>query len=215
VLAGPLSGGVRYHLLSTTSLCQLQDVLGLSPWEVHRVKSTNPGLTLRRYFSGLTEFVFEAQLGVADPPLVDYVSDMLFRFTRLDTIYRVRDLTGRPATEVAEMLEEAQQRVGEARRTVHRHIGDFTLFWAGVYPEALRRLQNSQKKDHFVDYCSQGKRAYFIASTIDTDQEEDAPAEILQRLSEQFEMCAYGLREVRREWERRDDEDMPRPLLIN
>jgi hypothetical protein len=27
----------------------------------------------------------------------------------------------------------------------------------------------------------------------------------LQRMSEQFEMCAYGLREIRREWERRDD----------
>jgi hypothetical protein len=171
-------------------------------------------MTLRRYFCGLTEYIFQAQLGVVDPPLVDYVSEILLRFTRLDAIYRVRDVTGRPMTQVADMLEEADARVGSARREVHRHIGDFTLFWAGIYPEALRRLRSAAKKDHFVDYCAHGKRAYFIASTIETD-EEDPPADILERLSQQFEMCAYGLREVRREWERRDDEDLPRPLLIN
>ena len=63
--------------------------------------------------------------------------------------------------------------------------------------------------------CAQGKRAYLIASSIETDDKKDAPADILERLSHQFQMCAYGLREVRREWERRDDEDLPRPLLIN
>jgi hypothetical protein len=183
--------------------------------EAQPVTPTNPGITLRRYFAGLTEFVFQTQLGVVDPPLIDYVGDMLFRFVRVDVLFKVRDLCGRPLTEVAELLEEANVRVGCARRAVHRHIGDFTLFWAGVYPEALKKLCSPPRKDHFVDYCAQGKRAYLIASTIETNEEHEAPCDILARLSRQFEMCAYGLREVRREWERRDDEDMPKPLLIN
>ena len=80
-----------------------------------------------------------------------------------------------------------------------------TLFWTGVYPESLRELRSVEKKDFFVDYCSQGKRAYHIASTIKTDRSEDTPDEVLQQLSDRFEMCAFGLGEVRREWERRDD----------
>jgi hypothetical protein len=171
--------------------------------------------TLQRYFSGLAESIFESQLGVADVALVDYISDLLIRFARIDAVHRVRSLSGRPMMEVAEMLFEANARVGTARRAVHRHIGDFTLFWAGVYPEALREMQSSRKKDHFIDYCTQGKRAYFIASTIDTDEEFDAPAAVLEQLSSQFEMCAYGLREVRREWERRDDEERPKALLLD
>lgn len=184
-----------------------------SPAEVDAVKPANT--TLQRYFAGLAESVFESQLGVADVSLVDYISDMLIRFVRIDAVHRVRNLSGRPMTEVAEMLFEANVRVGSARREVHRHIGDFTLFWAGVYPEALRELQGPAKKDHFIDYCAQGKRAYFIASTIDSDEETDPPAEVLERLSEDFEMCAYGLREVRREWERRDDDDRQRLLLLD
>ena len=86
--------------------------------------STNPTL-LRRYFAGIAENTFQTQLGVADPALTDYISDLLTRFVRSDAIFRVRNLAGRPIREVAEMLFEAQQRVGDAQREVHRHIGDY------------------------------------------------------------------------------------------
>ncbi|HZN34560.1 MAG TPA: hypothetical protein VFB80_12105 [Pirellulaceae bacterium] len=176
------------------------------------MSSFGRGGVLSRFFSGLCEYVFEGQLGVADPPLIDYVSDLMLRFARLDTAQRVRNRSGRPVVEVADMLSEAENRIGLARRDVHRHIGDVTLFWTGVYPESLQKLRSVEKKDYFVDYCSQGKRAYYIASTIQTDREEDTPNEILHRLSEQFELCAYGLGEVRREWERRDDD---RTLMVD
>jgi len=171
--------------------------------------------SLARFFTGLCENVFESRLGVADPPLVDYIGDLMLRFVRYDAVHRVRNLSGRPVVEVVEMVAEAEARVGSARRDVHRHIGDVTLFWTGVYPEALRELRSRERKDFFVDYCRQGKRAYHIASTIETDAPADAPAEVLNRLSEHFEMCAYGLGEIRREWERQDEGDAPRPLLIN
>lgn len=170
--------------------------------------------TLENFFVGLTEFVFHSQLGVADTQMVDYVSELLVRFTRLDNLQKVRQLDGRPATEVVTLVSEAEQRVGTARREVHRHIGDFTLFWSGVYPEALHKMQAGDKKDQFVNYCAQGKRAYRIASSIASD-EPQATSDLLRRMSEQFEMCAYGLREIRREWERRDEDGSGfAPLLI-
>ena len=176
---------------------------------------SQPSTTLRRFFAGLSEYVFQTELGVADAQLVDYVSDLLIRFIRIDTMHRVRTLNGRPVREVTDMLFEANVRIGDARREVHRHIGDFTLFWTGVYPEALREMRGPETKDQFVDYCQQGKRAYHIAATIATEHDIDAPADVLERLSHNFEMCAYGLREIRREWERRDgDEETPRPILI-
>jgi hypothetical protein len=175
----------------------------------------NPSTTLRRFFSGLTEGTFQTRLGVADPDLLDYISDLLVRFVRFDAVCRIRDLTGRPLTEIAEMLYEAEQRVGDAKREVHRHIGDYALFWSGIYPESLRRRRSSPCMDSVIDYCQHGKRAYLIASSIRTDEENErnAPSQVLQRLSHEFELCAYGLREVRREWESRDG-DTP-PFLIN
>ncbi|MFO1095606.1 MAG: hypothetical protein U0992_20225 [Planctomycetaceae bacterium] len=159
------------------------------------------GSELKRLFAALTEQTFAVDLGVADPPLVDYLSDMLVRFVRMDAIFTVRDIIGRRLEQVAEMLCEAEQREGHPQREVHRHIGDFTLYWTGVYPEALRRLRSPEQKDALLDYQTQGKRSYYIASTYD-DDEFRTEAPILRRLSDEFELCSRGLARVRHEWER-------------
>jgi hypothetical protein len=170
--------------------------------------SPNRSNNLYHFFAGLTEYAFQTRVGMADPPLVGYLTDLLTRFVRLDTLISLRSLAGRPLSEVAEMLLEAEARVGDARRQAYRHIGDFTLFWTGVYPEVLDRMQRSQQKDSFIDYCQQGKRSYLIASTI-RSSEQDEESEVLQRLSHDFELCVYGLGEVRREWERREPDAPP------
>jgi hypothetical protein len=160
-------------------------------------KSEHP---LRRFFSGITEHTFMDTLGMGDPRLVDYLSILLSRFIHMDTVTRLSN--GQNLEQVADMLQEAQALPpGATSREVHRHIGDFTLFWTGVYPEALRRLRCVVNKDHFINYCEQGKRSYYIASTFENDPyREEAP--VLRRLSEQFELCAYGLGRVREEWEK-------------
>jgi hypothetical protein len=165
--------------------------------------SSYPDHPLHRLFTGITEQTFMNALGVADPPLTDYLSNLLSRFIHIDSIYRLRNVSGRPLAEVAEMMIEAEAMPaeGRTRREVHRHIGDFTLFWTGVFPESLKKLQSILKKDHFIDYCEQGKRSYYIASTFEDDPyREEAP--VLRRLSMEFELCAFGLTQVRKEWQR-------------
>jgi hypothetical protein len=155
---------------------------------------------LRRFFSGLTEQTFIETLGLGDPRLVDYLSVLLARFVHMDALHQLK--SGRRFDQVADMLFEATQMPqGKTSREFHRHIGDFTLFWTGVYPEVLKRLQSILKKDHFIDYCEQGKRSYYIASTYEDDPyREEAP--VLRSLSDHFELCAYGLSQVRKEWEK-------------
>ena len=171
---------------------------------------------MQRYFAGLAESTFHTQLGIVDPPLVDYVSGLLIRFVRNDTVHGFRSTNGRPMMTIAEMVAEASARLGDAKRELHQHIGDFTLFWAGVYPEALREPSEAAANDQFESYCAHGRRAYRIASCIET-MREDAPApQVLERLSDRFDVCCYGLREVRRLWEEGDDSEFgPGTILLN
>lgn len=175
--------------------------------------SANSSTLLQRFFAGISESIFHGQLGVVDVQLVDYINGLLLRFLRTDSMLPVRKPTGKRATEVVEMLAEADRRIGLARREVHRHVGDFTLFWTGMYPESLRELQSVNRADHFVDYCQQGKRAYAIAGSIDGG-EDRPPCELLMKLSEQYDLCAYGLREVRRELENGDNDSGNRKVLL-
>ncbi len=69
-------------------------------------------------------------------------------------------------------------------------------------------MKHSGSRDSLIDYCSQGKRSYMIAAEIPADPKAP-PAPVLERLSSQFELCIYGLGEVRREFQRCDEHSGP------
>jgi hypothetical protein len=161
---------------------------------------------LHRLFRGLTESTFMAELGIGDPKLVGYVANLLARFVPSQNIWRLRDNEGRRLSEVAMMIAEAEAAPDdERRRDCHRHVGDYTLFWTGVYPEALSRLKSATSADCLIDYQQQGKHSYYVASTLEDGDE----GPVLRRLSREFELCAFGLSRVRREWERLESEPPP------
>jgi hypothetical protein len=155
---------------------------------------------LHRLFRGLTEYAFMSELGIGDPSLVGYVAELLSRFVPSEGLWKLRTSDGRRIFEVTEMLAEAEAADNATRRReCHRHVGDFTLFWTGVYPEALGRVQGNNSADALISYQQQGKRSYYLASTLSMGRDQGG---VLRRLSDQFELCAVGLSRVRREWEK-------------
>ena len=153
-------------------------------------------LSLQELFGELVERAFALSLRWDDRQVMRYLTRLLTEFAHIDSLYRLRDLNGRPLQEVAEMLYYADVRLGAQsfyqEREVHRHIGDFTLFWTGVYPEALPRLRASLRKDHLIDYVKQGKESYRLVSLFDIGEwREEAP--MFRRLSENFVVALQGL----------------------
>ena len=97
---------------------------------------------LHRLFRGLTEYTFMNELGIGDPSLVGYVAELLASFVPSQGVWQLCDAQGERLFEVTAMVAEAEAAADAARRReCHRHVGDFTLFWTGVYPEALGKLQ--------------------------------------------------------------------------
>jgi hypothetical protein len=155
---------------------------------------------IKRFFRGQVENTFEARMGVVDPPLVDHVSAILAEFVRTDNMYALRSVRGQRLTTVTDMLEEARQREGVAKAKVHLHIGKLTLFLEGYLPETAEFIRKTTK-DYLIDYKQQGKRSYWIASTLptsDVDPHSNVDPEVLKGLSNQYELCCYGLGEVRK-----------------
>ena len=140
---------------------------------------------------------------MCDPSLTDYVSELLVSFIHVDRLQVLRNAADKRIEQVAAMLAVASDEVpvssADRDRLMYRHIGDFTLFWAGVYPEQLKLARRNQS-DVLLDYVSQGKRSYAIVSELATD-EDRPPAHLFRLLSEDFEYCLYGLNLVRKGWE--------------
>lgn len=78
-----------------------------------------------RFFHGLTENVFYGLMGIADPPLVEYISSLLVRFIRNDIFYELPGAPGVAVADLTDMLTDAQKRSGAAssqRVPSHRRL---------------------------------------------------------------------------------------------
>ena len=126
---------------------------------------------LRRLFGALTERSFTESLGWPDFNVTAYLSNLLVEFSHVDQSGTSRTSADNPSETVAELLYESELATdspdADRERNIHRHIGDLTLFIAGLFPEYLRYLKTGgliYHKDHLVDYVKAGKRSYRIVA---------------------------------------------------
>jgi len=175
---------------------------------------------LKGMFAEIIQRNFEESVHLADHQVMDYVADLLIRFSRTEELYRIRDARGRALEDVGEMLMASNPLLDapsfDAEREVRKHIGDFTLFFAGLFPEAVNhwRLRRA-RLDAFLDYIQTGKESYYIVSEFN-QFEYKSSAPLFKKLSEEFESCVFGLNLVKRDFERMRQESYvrARKLLI-
>jgi len=161
---------------------------------------------LRILFQGLVEHAFCTEVGLCNPRLTEYLTDLLVEFTHVDRLNLISRAEGKQLEQIAGMLTAAETEDERATgdqidrdRRVYQHIGDFTLFWAGVYPEQLKQTA-TEPGDVLQTYASRGKRSYAMVSEL-AREDDILPASLFRHLSEDFECCLCGLGLVRRGWE--------------
>jgi hypothetical protein len=166
---------------------------------------------LRRLFGALTEKSFTEKLRWPDLNVTQYVSNLLVEFTHADRLFGIRNQRGEQLETVVDLLYESEVLLEaqsmERECEVHRHIGDFTLFMAGLFPEYLRRLKTAgliYHKDFLVDYVKTGKRSYGIVARLPTACSDDE-GPLFRKLSDNFELCVTGLGFVRSDLDRMRD----------
>lgn len=178
---------------------------------------------LRQLFGALTEKSFTEHLGWADLNVTSYVSNLLVNFTNTDHLYRIKNRKDKPVDSVVELLYESEVMLEaqslDRERDVHQHIGDFTLFMAGIFPEYLRRLKTAgliYHKDFLVDYVKTGKRSYGIVAEMAGNPSQDERP-LFKKLSDNFELCVTGLGFVRSDLDRMSSPayKQARDLLLN
>ena len=162
------------------------------------------GHPLEPFFQKAVRNSYEGKLGLHDPDVTDYVAHLLCDFSEADNLYKVRDEAGRPIEDLTEMLLAADPINGSAasfddERKVRKHIGDYALFVAGMYPGAMdTNRRHRGPHPSLAELIQAGKESYFIVSQFNLfEYEQEAP--LFARLSERFERCILGLALIREE----------------
>jgi len=168
---------------------------------------------LQQFFLELVGRRYAEELGIRDPQVVSYVAHMLTEFCDAEQLFKIRDASGKPLHDVGEMLVESNPVYGPApsfdrERQVRKHIGDYTLFFAGMFPESINHLRlRNNRLENFVDWVKAGKESYYIVSKFDIFEYAKV-APLFATLSRNFEECVYGLSRVKN-----DLQEMQHPIV--
>ena len=161
---------------------------------------------IREFFLALVEKHYHESIGVRDEQVCHYVANLLCDFCETDEMFKIRNAAGKALTDVGEMLVEADPVYGPApsfdrERQVRKHIGDYTLFFTGMFPEAVNnsRLRRA-RVESLIDFMKAGKESYYIVSKFDQWEYAKA-APLFKKLSDDFERCALGLNIIKNELE--------------
>jgi hypothetical protein len=137
--------------------------------------------------------------GLAQPALVDYVSELLARFARMNVLLPFHDADGRPIETIAGLLMQWQAMLsndmakpGRPRETlVLHHIADYALFMSGVFRERLKY------RGQIAYYRDQGQSAFARCARFEPNPQRAA---VLRRVSRDFEPISNALDRL---WHRR------------
>jgi hypothetical protein len=168
---------------------------------------------LQQLFIELVGRHYAEEIGIRDPQIVSYVSSLMAEFCDVEQLFKIRTAAGRPLTDVGEMLMESDPVYGPApsfdrERQVRKHIGDYTLFFAGMFPESINHFRlRRHRLENFIEWMKAGKESYYIVSKFE-DFEYTKVAPLFARLSQHFEQCVYGLNLVKN-----DLQEMQHPIV--
>jgi hypothetical protein len=124
---------------------------------------------LRRLFADLVARRLYGDAGIRDPSIAEYISTVLTTFADVNKLYRIRDARGKRLEDVGEMLIESNPTLGarsfDREREVRKHVGDFTLFFTGLFPEYVASLPSrSFRLDAFISTICRPARSPIVSS---------------------------------------------------
>jgi hypothetical protein len=168
---------------------------------------------LQQLFEDLVGRHYAEEIGIRDPQIVAYVSHLLTEFCDAEQLFKIQNAFQRPLSDVGEMLLESDPVYGPApsfdrERQVRKHIGDYTLFFAGMFPESINHFRlRRERLENLVDWMKAGKESYYIVSKFE-HFEYAKVAPLFASLSKNFEECVYGLNMVKN-----DLQEMQHPIV--
>jgi hypothetical protein len=146
------------------------------------------------YFYVLVRQVFK-RAGLGDRGVADYVAEMLAEFARSERARCVLPGQTAPLDYFFEMLAALQTADDHTRFQIRAHIGNYSLFLSGVFPDRIRVRAERRGFPDLKYYVALG-RTHFRAASDHRLAQRYALADIFNTLSDRFETTRLALNDI-------------------
>ena len=148
----------------------------------------------RFYFYILVRNVFRRS-GVNQRAVADYVAEVLAEFAQSERARCVLPSQTKALDYFFEMLSALNQADDRTSFLIRAHIGNYSLFFSGVFPDRIRFRAEARGFPDVKYYDSLGRTHFRAASDHRLAQKYEV-AEIFNTLSERFETTRLALNDI-------------------
>ncbi|MFQ5741858.1 MAG: hypothetical protein ACE5JX_22920 [Acidobacteriota bacterium] len=146
---------------------------------------------VKKLFRTLTNRAL-AQSSLPDNDILIYLSDLLLEFMYVERLYKLKDERGRRLEYLVDMVQKAEDTPGKGQKKRHyKHIGDYSLFILGMFPESLSYGKRMIPHSYYADT---GRRSYLAASQLEQNTNTTL---VFRKLADKFERCVLSVNWVR------------------
>jgi len=151
-------------------------------------------VSTRFYFYILVRQVFRRS-DLHDRAVADYVAEVLAQFASAEQARCVVPGQGNPLDYFFEMLTALRTADERTSFFIRVHIGNYSLFLSGVFPERIRSRAEARGFPNLKYYEGLGRTQYRVASDHRLAQRYEV-ADIFNTLSERFETTRLALNDI-------------------
>jgi len=145
---------------------------------------------LKTLFRSLTERGL-AQAQLRDRDILLYLADLLVEFTFVENMYGLGNAEDQRLERLVDMLDRALETEMPDKKEYYKHIGDYSLFMLGMFPEFLVRHRSPLSPAYYADT---GRIGYQTAGRLESDGWHIM---VFRKLADKFEHCVISLNCVR------------------
>jgi len=167
----------------------------------------------RFYFYILVPNVFRRS-DIQDRTVADYVAEVLAQFAHSERARCVLPGGSNPLDYFFEMMTALQTADDRTSFFIHVHMGNHSLFLAGVFPERIRFRAEARGFPDLKYYETIGRTQYPVASDHRLAQRY-AIAEVLSTLADRFETTRLALNDISERLFSLGDPDYSLEALLN
>ena len=190
------SAGDRNCLIALLTDIEARDQILDDPKLLHALLEHHGCLRVSAhfYFYVLVRQVF-LHSGIADRAVADYVAELLAEFSRTQRMRCSMPGQPEPTEYFFEMLAALQKADDRTNFMIRAHIGNYSLFLSGVFPERIRFRAESRGFPDLSYYEQLGRTNFRVASDHRIARRCEL-AEVYSTLSDRFRETRLALNDI-------------------
>lgn len=145
---------------------------------------------VKQLFRTLTERGL-VQASLHDTDLLLYLADLLVDFMFIENFHGISDENGNRPAHLIDMIRQATQADFPHKQSYFKHLGDYSLFMLGMFPEFIARPRRAFSPAWYQDT---GRIGYRVAGELESHWWKTM---VYRKLSDKFDRCVVSLNWVK------------------